>query len=86
MLVSRVKREEVVANIGHHPTVGAADAVQVEAHLLDYGGAPLYGQSMALDLVARLRDEQRYPNVDALRAQIERDVAHGRALLAERPL
>ena len=70
-----------VVNVGHHPTVGAADAVQVEVHLLDYNGASLYGTELAIDLMARLRDEQRFVDVEALKAQIGRDVARGRELL-----
>ncbi len=72
-----------VANIGVRPTVaGEADARPVvEVHLLDFDGQ-LYGERLELEFVARLREERRFPDLGALRAQIERDVAAARALLA----
>ena len=66
-------------NIGVRPTVATGKpARRVEAHLLDWSG-DLYGQEIELAFVARLRDEQRFGSVDALRAQIGRDVAQARA-------
>lgn len=61
-------------NIGHLPTVGAARPLTVEAHLPGFAG-DLYGRALGLDLLARLRDEQRFANLDDLRAQLVRDVA-----------
>ena len=56
-------------------------AVTVEAHLLDYPGADLYGARVRLLLATRLRDERRFDTVDELMAQIGRDVARTRELL-----
>ncbi|MDQ2742760.1 MAG: bifunctional riboflavin kinase/FAD synthetase [Chloroflexota bacterium] len=55
--------------------------IVVEAHALDFSG-DLRGQPVALDLVARLRDEQRFPNVDALVEAMGKDVAQTRLILA----
>jgi riboflavin kinase / FMN adenylyltransferase len=52
----------------------------VEAHLLDFS-ADLYGQPLRLTFVARLREERRFPGVDALRAQIASDVESARRSL-----
>jgi len=60
-----------LTNIGTRPTFGETD-VTVETHLLRYSGN-LYGQSVRLAFVQRLRDERRFDDVDALRAQIEAD-------------
>jgi riboflavin kinase/FMN adenylyltransferase len=60
-----------LTNIGTRPTFGETD-VTVETHLLRYSGN-LYGQSVRLAFVQRLRDERRFEDVDALRAQIEAD-------------
>jgi riboflavin kinase/FMN adenylyltransferase len=60
-----------LTNIGVRPTFGESD-VTVETHLLRYSG-DLYGRSVRLAFVQRLRDERRFDNVDALRAQIEAD-------------
>jgi riboflavin kinase/FMN adenylyltransferase len=42
----------------------------------------LYGLDLAVETVARLRDEQRFAGVDALKAQISADVDRARAILA----
>jgi riboflavin kinase/FMN adenylyltransferase len=76
------RRWPAVINIGFRPTVSGErhEAAQVETHLLGFEG-DLYGRHLELEFVARLRDEQRFPSVDALRGQIERDVARARELL-----
>jgi riboflavin kinase / FMN adenylyltransferase len=51
----------------------------VEAHLLDFDG-DLYGQEMELTFVEKIRDERKFPSLDALRAQIAQDVAAARKL------
>jgi len=69
-------------NIGVRPTLaGAAPARRVEAHLLDWTGE-LYGRELELTFVSKLRDEQRFESLDALREQIARDVDQARALFA----
>ena len=58
--------------------------LSIEAHLIQPAGADwldLYGQTLRLQLVARLRDEQRFPSIDALKAQIAADVAQTTSLL-----
>jgi riboflavin kinase/FMN adenylyltransferase len=60
-----------ITNIGVRPTFGESD-VAIETHLLGYD-AELYGRAVRLSFVQRLRDERRFPDVDALRAQIQAD-------------
>ncbi|MBO9309405.1 MAG: bifunctional riboflavin kinase/FAD synthetase [Chloroflexi bacterium] len=74
------ERLAAVANVGSRPTFGGTE-VRVEAYLLDFD-RDIYGQTLALDFVARLRGEQRFSSVDALIAQISADVAASRQLLA----
>lgn len=69
-----------VANVGVRPTFAGTGEV-IEAHLLDYDG-DLYGRSLDVAFVERLRPEQRFDGVEALAAQIARDVAAARAVLA----
>jgi riboflavin kinase/FMN adenylyltransferase len=69
-----------VANIGRRPTVAGTE-LRVEPHLFDFSG-DLYGQQIAVGLVAFLRPEQRFASLDELRAQIARDSAAARAALA----
>lgn len=88
VLVDRVTGEEVsalaagVANIGVRPTVSGAEArPSVEVHLFDTD-RDLYGAHLRVHLVARLRAEQRFAGLDALKAQIARDAEAARARLA----
>lgn len=71
-----------VTNIGFRPTVSPEESPEptVEAHLLDFDG-DLYGRRLELEFVARLRGEQRFPDVDSLRTQIDRDVSDARRIL-----
>jgi riboflavin kinase/FMN adenylyltransferase len=68
-----------VTNIGLRPTFGDVAATVVEVHALEFD-RNLYGCSVRLGFVQRLRDERRFPDVDALKAQIEADVRRARRL------
>ncbi len=70
---------EAVINIGIRPTFGGSESV-VEAHLLDFS-ADLYGRDLEVDLVARLRSEQKFSGIDELVAAISDDVAAARRIL-----
>lgn len=68
-----------VLNIGTRPTVDGT-RVSIETHLLDVD-VDLYGRELRVELVVRIREERRFPSVDALTAQIRVDVARARELL-----
>lgn len=68
-------------NIGPNPTFGE-HAMKVEAHLLDWQGS-LYGEPLEVDFVAKLRDVQKFSGVDALQAQLRRDVEQTRRVIDE---
>lgn len=71
----RGEQHRAAVNIGLRPTVGSqVPELRVEAHLLDFQD-DLYGQELELTFVAKLRDEMKFPSLDALRDQIARDVA-----------
>jgi riboflavin kinase / FMN adenylyltransferase len=55
----------------------------IEAYLLDFDG-DLYGQTLGIRFLKRLRGERRFSSVDALIEQMARDVADVRALLPSR--
>ena len=61
-----------ITNIGVRPTFGDSDRQVIETHLFDTD-RDLYGLTLRLSFVQRLRDERAFPDVDALRAQIEAD-------------
>jgi riboflavin kinase/FMN adenylyltransferase len=71
-----------VVNVGVRPTIGGEREL-VEVHLLD-GDADLYGRELWVDFVARLREERRFPDLEALVAQIGADADEARAVLASR--
>lgn len=73
-------RRAAAINIGPNPTFGE-HALKVEVHVIDWTG-PLYGQVLEVDFHARLRDIQRFENVEALKLQLDRDVAQARSLIA----
>lgn len=72
-----------VVNIGYRPTVSGErpESPQVEVHLLGFEG-DLYGAHVELEFVRRLRDEQRFPDVETLRRQIELDARRAAELLS----
>jgi riboflavin kinase/FMN adenylyltransferase len=71
-----------VTNIGMRPTFGDVDTPVIEAHLLD-ADRDLYGSTVRLSFVQRLRDERTFPDVDALRAQIDADCRSARRLFGQ---
>jgi riboflavin kinase/FMN adenylyltransferase len=73
-----------VANLGLRPTVAdAGTELRLENHIFDFS-EDLYDREITVALHAYLRPEQKFPGLEALRAQIERDAAAARALLAGR--
>lgn len=68
-------------HIGPNPTFGE-QSVKVEVHLIGYNGT-LYSQPLEVDFLARLRDVVPFPSVDALKAQLDRDVAESRRIANE---
>jgi riboflavin kinase/FMN adenylyltransferase len=75
------ERYPAAISIGIRPTFENDQRdVRVEAYLLDHA-SDLYEQTVKLEFVQRLRDEMKFPSVEALIAQIESDVATVRSLL-----
>ena len=68
-------------NVGRRPTFETDGARTIEVHLFDFD-RDLYGQTLAVDVVARLRDERRFDGVEALVAQLGADAKAARAVLA----
>jgi riboflavin kinase / FMN adenylyltransferase len=69
-----------VTNIGVRPTFGESERT-IETHILKFAG-DLYGRHVRVGFVQRLRDERRFDDVDALRAQIEADQRRAERLFA----
>ncbi|MCK9377590.1 MAG: bifunctional riboflavin kinase/FAD synthetase [Syntrophobacterales bacterium] len=69
-----------VANIGTCPTFDNSE-LSLEVHLMEFSG-DLYGENLEVQFVTRLREEQRFPSLEALAAQIHADIAAARQALA----
>jgi riboflavin kinase / FMN adenylyltransferase len=66
-------------NVGVRPTFETGRGLLVEAHLLDFDG-DLYGQTLRIAFLDRLRGEKRFDSVDELVAQMKRDVEDARRI------
>jgi riboflavin kinase/FMN adenylyltransferase len=68
-------------NVGIRPTFETGRGLLIEAYLIDFEG-DLYGKTLRVAFVARLRGERRFPSTDDLVAQMHRDVEEARELCA----
>ena len=71
-----------VASVGRRPTVNEVAVPLLEVHLFDFA-EELYGRHLRVRFIGRLRDEAKYPDLDALRAAIARDVAQAKEFFAK---
>jgi riboflavin kinase/FMN adenylyltransferase len=69
-----------VSNVGTRPTFGGGEET-IEVHLLDTE-EDLYGRTMRVRFIDRLRSEEHFDSVDALTAQIAVDIEQARMVLA----
>ncbi len=69
-----------VASLGSRPTVGGGGEPLLEVHIFDFD-RPIYGTYISVDFVAKLRDEEHFPNLESMTDQMHRDAARARAIL-----
>lgn len=74
-----------VASLGVRPTIAGDGEMLLEVHVFDFAG-DLYGKRIEVEFVAKLRDEEKFADLAALRAQMDRDAAAARHILAETPI
>lgn len=72
-----------VASLGTRPTVKENGRPTLEAFIFDFRGE-LYGRRLRVDFLKKLRDEEKYPDLNALIAQINKDVDNARSFFASR--
>jgi riboflavin kinase / FMN adenylyltransferase len=77
------ERMASVSSFGTRPTVDGKEPL-LEAHLFDFDG-DLYGRHIEVEFVAKLRDEEKFPDLPTLVAQMDRDAAQARELLMPIP-
>lgn len=73
-----------VTSFGTRPTVDGVEPL-LEAHLFDFDG-DLYGRRIEVEFVAKLRDEEKFPDLQTLVAQMHQDAAQARAILQHVPI
>lgn len=74
-----------MANLGVRPTLAQGLQPSLEVHLFDWS-ADCYGAHLRVHFVKKLRDEQRFPSLDQLKAQIALDAEHAHAWFADNPI
>jgi riboflavin kinase / FMN adenylyltransferase len=82
LLPGETRRRPAMTYVGTRPTVNAGQRL-VESHLLDFDG-DLYGQIIAVDVLAFVRGDETFAGIDALIEQLRRDEAATRAFFAAR--
>lgn len=73
-----------VASLGVRPTIAGGGEPLLEAHLFDFDG-DLYGKRIEVEFVAKLRDEEKFADLAALKVQMDRDAAAARRILDDTP-
>ena len=71
-----------VASVGRRPSVNPLARPLLEVHLFDWDGE-LYGRRVKVRFLEKLRDEQKYDGLDALKEAIARDARQARAYFAK---
>lgn len=76
--VARAGEHMAVVNIGRRPTVDRPDApVSIEAHILDFRG-DIYGRTLTIEFLARLRGEKKFASLQELKDAINTDIIEAR--------
>ncbi len=73
---------EGMMNIGLRPTVSDAKALSLEVHLFDVQ-LDLYGKELTVLFVARLREEQKFADLETLKMQLQKDRLHAKAIFQQ---
>ena len=73
-----------VASLGLRPTVSDSGCAALEVHLFDFS-SDLYGRHVRVEFLHKIRDEEKYSDLETLRVQIARDCASAKQYLAQHP-
>lgn len=72
------KKYRGITNVGCKPTIEGKNPIGVETHLLDFK-EDVYDKIVTVEFLSRIREERKFPSVDALKEQMQSDIAFGRA-------
>jgi len=71
-----------VASLGVRPTVTASGRAVLEVHLFDFSG-DLYAAHLRVEFLHKIRDEEKYPDLETLKTQIARDCEAAKSFLMD---
>ena len=74
-----------VSNIGSRPTVDNTERINCETHIIGFS-EDLYGCRLTVEFICRLRDEQKFSDIDALKAAVLRDIDTARSYFEKNDL
>ena len=62
-----------MTNIGRNPSISAENPLTIESHLLNFD-KEIYGEKIRISFLQRIREQKRFPNLDALKVQLKEDL------------
>lgn len=71
-----------VTNVGCKPTIEGKNPIGVETHLLDFK-EDIYDKLVTVEFISRVREERKFASVEALKEQMQNDIAFGRAYFSQ---
>jgi riboflavin kinase/FMN adenylyltransferase len=71
-----------VASLGVRPTITASGRAVLEVHLFDFSG-DLYAAHLRVEFLHKIRDEEKYPDLETLKTQIARDCEAAKSFLMD---
>jgi riboflavin kinase/FMN adenylyltransferase len=74
-------KRDGAASLGLRPTVDHSGRPKLEVHLFDFDG-DLYGQHLRIDFLHKIRDEEKFPDIETLKSRIAQDCEIARDFLA----
>jgi riboflavin kinase/FMN adenylyltransferase len=77
------QRRDGAASLGLRPTVDTSGRPKLEVHLFDFDG-DLYGQHLRIDFLHKIRDEEKFPDIETLKSRIAQDCEIARDFLASK--
>ena len=72
-----------ICNIGTRPTVGESNERTIETHILNFN-EDIYGLDIKIEFVDRIRQEQKFPSMEALKEQLQKDKDYALNLLGDK--
>ena len=72
-VMARGEEYDAMTNIGRNPSISEENPLTIESHLLNFD-KEIYGEKIRISFLERIREQKRFPNLDALKAQLKEDL------------